>query len=160
MTTSDDGEHAVMQRLRGLWERRDPVPPDLARRVTAALAGLSIDEEYRQLVLLSRGPALAGTRAVAITEIPPVRMEFADADVSLLVRVAEAPHGARRMDGWIVPAGHYEVALRQGSRSWTRQTDEAGRFVFEAIPAGSTTLRFIATERDVERPFGTTVFDI
>lgn len=160
MKTPDDGDSAVIDRLRGLWERRDPVPPQLAGRVIAALASLSLDEEYQQLVLLSRGSALAGARSVSISEISPVRMEFADADVSLMIRVAEAKHGARRMDGWIVPAGRYEVSLRQGGRSWSRQTDETGRFVFESIPAGSTRLRFSATDADIERPFGTTVFDI
>jgi hypothetical protein len=115
--------------LRLMWTERDPVPADLAERVSVALAVSDLDAELLELVegMLSPAGARGEDRTRTVT--------FSSDTLSVMVTIDHGPGGAR-LDGWVADGGGLRVELRSGSASRDVVTDEDGRFAFDAVPAG------------------------
>lgn len=148
--TPQDQDRMLLGRLRSLWERRDPVPEGLVEAVLATLAAQGLDEEYEVLTLVDATERLAGVRGVAETRT----LTFASGEVTVMIRVSALAGDRRRIDGWVTPAGPYDVRLdRSGGGDRTAATP-LGRFELADLAPGTVTLRLHAT------PTGTPSADV
>ncbi|MCU1423381.1 MAG: hypothetical protein JWN36_3032 [Microbacteriaceae bacterium] len=137
MNDIDDRE--LFTGLRGMWERRDPVPAGLVDDVLVALAALDLAAEYELLTLVSDSVHRQGARAETGARV----LEFAHSSVSVMLRVSELDDGTLRIDGWTAPA-------RPGSVRFEREAGEAsapvaadGRFEFSGLRPGATRLTLV-----------------
>jgi len=77
-----------------------------------------------------------GTRSVEHAR----RVTFASDNLTVMVVVNPQRDGKVRLDGWAAPGGRLHAELRVGDATLTAECDEAGRFVFDAVPAGPAQL--------------------
>ena len=134
MTIDPSAEEAVLlDQLRAMWERRDPVPADLVDRVLFAVWLEDLDTEVEMLTMTEHSGELVGVRATQTART----ITFSTDDLSILISVSDRPEGRRRVDGWVTPKGAGEVALRRSDGTTSVTTvDEDGRFALDDLPAG------------------------
>lgn len=128
--------------LKTMYERLDPPPAHLTDAMIAAVAAEDLDHEYELLFLVERSTQLAGTRGSG-----PLTVEFAYDDVTVLIRVADAAEGTRRIDGWITPAADGSVRLVHGDDELTADLT-SGRFELDGVPTGLVRIWFDVDGRD------------
>jgi hypothetical protein len=118
-----------LETLRLMWTERDPMPDDLADRVSVALAVADLDAELLELVegALTGAGARGEDRTRTVT--------FSNETVSVMVTIDHGAGGAR-LDGWVTEGGGLRVELRTGPTSRDTVADEDGRFAFDGVPAG------------------------
>jgi hypothetical protein len=136
-----DGDPAgvdLLDALAGMWQDRDPVPEDLAERVSFVLSLENLEVE----VLRLESSMLAGARG----EEHVRTVTFTSDSLSVMVTVSPAADGAVRIDGWIAAGGDLGVELRAGQSCRPGRADEDGRFVFDAVPTGLVQLVFHPTQ--------------
>ncbi len=163
MTNAELSDPELLAEIRDCWQRNDPPPPGLAERVLAALAMEDLELDYVLLTMASSTREPTGARSAAAVDTAPLRLEFADADVSLLLRVSIVDSGHRRIDGWVVPDASQTVTVWRSGRTQTVTVGAHGRFAFARVPAGLVRLWISGPSPDsaeAERCFGTTLFEI
>jgi hypothetical protein len=141
MTDDDDGK--LLADLRGMWERRDPVPDGLAASVILALATADVAREYELLTLSASADRLAGVRGSEVRTLT-----FTAGAVTVMLRVSALPDGRRRVDGWVSPAATYDVVLLAGDHEARTTSTDQGRFELPDVPAGAVTVRLRGTPPD------------
>lgn len=144
MTVHDEG---TLDTLRRMWEVRDPVPADLAERVSFALALEHLDAEVMMLaaeVLVPVG-ARGEEHARSVT--------FSSDHLSVMVTFTDADPDAVRVDGWIGEGAGMTVGVRPGRTNGvppavdrTTTADDDGRFSFVDLPHGLVQLVFQSGE--------------
>jgi hypothetical protein len=124
-----NGDAVLLDRLREMWQRHDPVPTELVERVlfTLDLEGLEFELMLRHD---AQEPVGARTAETATT------VTFSSESLTVMVTVSATGPAARRLDGWIAPGAALRVELRtvRGIRHGVADSD--GRFSFDAVPAG------------------------
>jgi hypothetical protein len=158
-------DEELLARVAGLYAVLDPAPGDLAVGVLARLAVQDLETDWELLTLVERVDTGVGTRAEPETS-DTVALEFAGTTYRVLVRVSNAADGARRLDGWVVPALPMRVFLgHEGDAlAHTRQSayaDRDGRFEFPSPMSGEVRLWLLPqTGRDEQAvpPFVTPPF--
>lgn len=148
---TDPSNRALFGRLRQLWEDVDPVPSGLTDQMIAAVAMEDFAREWALLSLVEE-TGLSAVRSEASTS----QLQFSDGITTVLLHVATADGGRRRVDGWVDSLA-LEIRLVQGDRDWTAKPSGTGRFAFEALPPGVSRLRMVVrrldgTLRDFETP--------
>jgi hypothetical protein len=143
MTGPDD---ELLQSVADLYVHLDPAPADLADGVLAALAVQDLEAEFELFTLVQPVDVRAGTRQDDEPETnATVALEFAGSTYRVLVRISDTDDGARRLDGWVVPALPLRVFLgpEGDALAHTRQSayaDRDGRFEFPAAVSGQVRL--------------------
>lgn len=137
-TVAVPGDDELLDLLADMWERHDPVPVDLADRVSFVL-GLE-DLEVELMRLTEQTLTLAGARA----DEQARTVTFSSDTLSVMVMI-NVGFGGVRLDGWINGGGGLQVALRISSGERTTSADADGRFSFEGVPTGLTQLVFLPT---------------
>lgn len=133
---------ALFARLRAVWETVDPVPADLVDRMVAAVAVADLTREYALLTLVeSSQPAAVRGEADTLT------LQFSDGRTSVLLHVSETDEHTRRIDGW-VDATTLAIRLFQDDREWSADPGEGGRFAFEDVPPGLSSIRLVIRDDD------------
>lgn len=164
MTATDDDLLAAVARL---YIDLDPAPADLAEGVLARLAVEALETEWELLTLVERVDTRAGTRGATRPETSnTVALEFAGTTYRVLVRIHHSDDGARRLDGWVVPALPMRVFLGPSGDTLghTRQSayaDRDGRFEFPAPMSGEARLWLLPQNGGSDRtvpPFVTPPF--
>jgi archaellum component FlaF (FlaF/FlaG flagellin family) len=108
----------------------DPPPEDLVQRVQFALELENLDVEVARWERLDE---LAGVRSTATGTIT-----FTVSDLTVMINLTKIGK-THRIDGWLVPAGEYEVEVRVAEQgTFATVADEGGRFVLEGVPQGTT----------------------
>jgi hypothetical protein len=126
MSEADD---AILGRLRGVYDRIDPPPPELDQRVLFALELANVDVEVSRL----QEELLAGARSTERSRT----ITFDSESLTIMISIVDRSDGLARIDGWLAPAGPMRVELRLASRPDTVvRADDAGRFVFEGVAHG------------------------
>ncbi|MFC7495531.1 MULTISPECIES: hypothetical protein [unclassified Nocardioides] len=152
---SELSREALLEIVRGVWERHDPMPDHLvaAMRAAAALADSDLDLELMELV--ERSTELAGARGST-----SYTLRFVHGDTDLLLRIA-VDNGRSRVDGWIVPAEPMTIRAVPGTDPAAAEAvvSDSGRFALTDLPIGLMRLRL--EPHDAERPaFATPTFEI
>jgi len=134
MTIDPSAQEAVLlDQLRAMWERRDPVPVDLVDRVLFAIRLEDLDTEVQLLTATEHDGDLVGVRATQTART----ITFSTDDLSILISVSDRPEGRRRVDGWVTPRGAGEVTLRRADGTTSTTTvDDDGRFALDDLSAG------------------------
>jgi len=146
---------ALLEIVRDVWERHDPVPEHLvaAMQAAAALADSDLDLELMELV--ERSTELAGARGST-----SYTLRFVHGDTDLLLRIA-VDDGRSRVDGWIVPPEPMTIRALPGEQPDTHEAvvSDSGRFALTDLPVGVLRLRL--EPHDTARPaFATPAFEI
>jgi hypothetical protein len=146
----DDLDTAILSRLRGLYRRLDPPPPDLNQRVLVAMAVANLDAELASL----QEDQLVDSGARATERVR--RMSFDAPSITIMVTVTDLTDGGVRLDGWLAPPARSRIELRL-SESTRRPAliataDEAGRFAFPTVPRGPMWLVVTAAQATVVTP--------
>ena len=128
-------DEQILAGLRDGFDAVDPPPPFLDDLVVLALGSSRLDADVARLV--EDASVAPGARASA--GVRTLRFEGAGG-TTVLLRVAEDPGGARRVDGWLLPAGAATVELHGHGGTVTVDADASGRFVVEGVPAGAAQL--------------------
>ena len=134
------GEEELFGHLRQMWEERDPVPVDLADRISFALA--LEDLEVELLAMEQSELATAGHRG----EEQVRTMTFSSDSLSVMVSITPGREQGMRIDGWITDGGGLDVELRRRGSLRRERADDDGRFAFDGIAAGLVQLVFHPTE--------------
>lgn len=155
METEDfAADAALFARMRSMWQAVDPVPADLIDRMVAAVAVEDLTREYALLTLVSSD--LAAVRGDSDT----LTLQFSDGDTSVLLHVTAREEAHRRIDGW-VDATALAVKLVQGDREFSSELGEHGRFAFEDVKPGVSSIRLVARgPNDEVREFQTPQFEV
>jgi hypothetical protein len=128
----DTTDQEVIDRLAAIHTLLDPPPADLDERVRFAIALHDIDAEIARLsedVLIGSG-ARGTERTRTIT--------FEADSRTIMITIADRADDLVRLDGWLAPAAALRIELRfpEPAPSQFVISDEAGRFVFDAVPHG------------------------
>jgi hypothetical protein len=129
----------LMAALRAMWDERDPVPDDLAERVSFALSLENIEVELARMEehLLAGAGARGEERVRTVT--------FTSASLSVMVTIGDEPAGTVRIDGWIQDGGSLDVEVRGEAGTRACRADGDGRFVLEGVVHGLVQLIFQPT---------------
>ncbi len=147
---SDD---ALFAELRAMWREADPVPDTLVDRMIAAVASDGLTQEYALLTLIDDPLSAVRGDADALT------LQFSDGSTSILLHVTTTENARRRVDGWVDTAAG-EVVLTQGDRSRSTTPAETGRFAFDDVPPGLTSVRLTTVVRGETRTLSTPRFEL
>ena len=147
---SDD---ALFAELRAMWRKADPVPDTLVDRMIAAVASDGLTQEYALLTLIDDPLGAVRGDADALT------LQFSDGSTSILLHVTTTENARRRVDGWVDTAAG-EVVLTQGDRSRSTTPAETGRFAFDDVPPGLTSVRLTTVVRGETRTLSTPRFEL
>jgi hypothetical protein len=127
----DDQDLALLNELRVLYERLDPVPAGLVEQVHFAVALESFDIEILrprsdpQLALATRGEEQSRT------------ITFDAESLTIMISISSTDSDRVRIDGWLAPPAPRQIELRQATGSLTTTADDQGRFVLDLIPHGT-----------------------
>jgi hypothetical protein len=116
-----------------LLETVDPVPPGLVDRVRFVVALEDVDVEVARLVEVSE---LVAARADALTRL----VTFECDSLTIMITIERSADGTTRIDGWLTPEARRRVELRCPTGMVAADTDDAGRFSLDAVPAGTAWL--------------------
>ncbi|NKQ54953.1 carboxypeptidase regulatory-like domain-containing protein [Amycolatopsis sp. K13G38] len=108
----------------------DPPPPGLVERVQFALELENLDVEVARW----ERAGLAGVRSA----VDQGTITFTVSDLTVMINLTRTGR-CHRIDGWLVPAGRYDVEVRVAEHGSSATTaDEGGRFVLDDVPRGTT----------------------
>lgn len=153
----------LLDELREMWLRRDPMPPGLIEELKEALAGVAFladsDLDYELMMLVSRSREVVGARSAAGTSAYTLRFEAEGVD--LLVRVSGDADDKARLDCWVVPPEEMSAHATRvdDERRFETEVDEHGRFEFAGMPRGLYRIWLTPAGEGV-KPFGTPAFEI
>jgi len=149
------GREALLEIVRDVWERHDPVPGHLVATMQAAAALAATDLDLELMELVERSTELAGARGSS-----SYTLRFVHGDTDLLLRIA-VDNGRSRVDGWIVPAEPMTIRALPGETPAAHEAvvSDSGRFALTDLPVGL--MRLQLEPHDTARPaFATPTFEI
>lgn len=127
----------LVDRLRSLTSRVDPVPDHLQHGAEMLFAWRTIDRDLAELPVTSvdsldsdREPA--GIRAQGTERA--LRYGWRG-DIEMELQVVEAPHGARRLVGQVSPPARADIVVVHGEATTRGAADELGAFDIGGLPA-------------------------
>jgi hypothetical protein len=139
----DDFDFAILDGIRAIYERVDPMPADLPERVRFALAMRGLETELARLVT-EEDPRLVAARGTEQSRT----VTFDSPSLSIIIRIEENKNGSVRIDGWLAPPQRREIEMQTSAETLSVSSDEQGRFAFVAVPEGAARLVVTAAERD------------
>ena len=140
MTQDEARDLGLLDELRGIATRLDPVPPAALLAARSAIAWRTMDAELAELTYDS----LVDDERAAVRNADAARLvTFEVGDVQIEIQVASVGEH-RRLVGQIVPTAAGSLELRSPEARVEAAVDELGRFSFERAPAGPVQLRFAA----------------
>jgi hypothetical protein len=139
----DDLDFEILDGIRAIFERVDPMPADLPERVRFALAMRALETEVARLAM-EDDARLVGARGTEQSRT----VTFDSASLSIIVRIEENSAGSVRIDGWLAPPQPREIELQTSARTFSAASDEQGRFAFPDVPQGTARLAVAAVAHD------------
>jgi hypothetical protein len=133
-------DDALLEELRALAARLDPVPERVQEGARAAYTWRTIDAE---LIALTSDSALEQEREQALVRATtgPRVLVFESEQISIEMEVTPDSQQHLRIVGQLVPATQAEIEVQQGAGALTTQSDELGRFLIEGLSPGPARLR-------------------
>lgn len=137
----DDVDFAILDGIREIFERADPMPADLPERIRFSLAMRDLEAEVARMAA-EQDPALAGARGAEHGRT----ITFESDSLTIMLRIDPNRNGTVRVDGWLAPPQRREIEMQATTDTLHASSDEQGRFAFTGVPRG--------TARLVARPAG------
>ena len=131
----DDLDFEILDGIRALFERLDPMPPELPERVRFSLAMRGLESEVARQVT-EEDPRLVGARGAGESRT----VTFDSASLSIVIRIEENKNGSVRIDGWLAPPQPRDIEMQTSAETLSVASDEQGRFAFDEVPAGTARL--------------------
>jgi hypothetical protein len=137
----DRRDDEMLQELRMMMLRLDPVPAEAVAAAKAEIMWRTIDAELAELTAdsLIGDERLVGVRA----HDAPVMLTFEVGSRVLEVEVVRSGH-LRRLVGQLVPAAPGLLDIRHGGVDTAVEADEVGRFSVDGITPGPVRIRWQA----------------
>jgi hypothetical protein len=136
MNSADDIE--LLAQIREVYDRLDPVPPEVLDAARGALRWLTLGAALAELT----ADSLAGFAAVGSISRPRL-VSFESAVLTVHVQIA-GTGGSRRLAGQLVPPGAAHVTVRSPQAEHraerTVQADESGCFTADGVAPGPVSL--------------------
>jgi hypothetical protein len=153
MTDPDDTE--LLQELRLMAGRVDPVPHEVVAAARSAILWRTIDAELAELTADSSvdDNRLVGVRGTAL----PLMLSFEVGGQTLELEVSETGT-TRRLLGQLIPGQPGEVIVHHGRGEEVVRADEVGRFDLASVPAGPVRVRWRRTADPAEEMVATDWF--
>jgi hypothetical protein len=126
----DEADFGLLDQVRELYAAVDPMPADLAERLSFSLALRDLEAEVARLaaedrpLLTARGPEQSRT------------ITFDSDSLTIMIRIDLNRDGSARVDGWLAPAQRREVEIKTPAEALSVTSDEQGRFAFASVPRG------------------------
>ena len=140
----DDFDFEILDGIRAIFERVDPMPADLPERVRSSLAMRALESEVARLVS-EEDPRLVGARGGEQSRT----VTFESASLSIIIRIEENKNGSVRIDGWLAPPQPREIEMQTSAETLSVSSDDHGRFAFAEVPQGAARLVVVgAAARD------------
>jgi hypothetical protein len=136
----DDLDFEILDGIRALFERVDPMPAGLPERVRFALAMRGLESEVARLVT-EEDPRLVGARGTERSRT----VTFDSASLSIVIRIEENKNGSVRIDGWLAPPQPREIEMQTSDETLSVSSDGQGRFAFAEVPQGTARLVVVGT---------------
>lgn len=143
----DDLDFAILDGIRELFERADPMPADLPERIRFSLAMRDLEAEVARLAAAEQ-QHLAGARGAEHSRT----VTFDSDSLTIMIRIDFNRDGTVRIDGWLAPAQRREIEMQAIAETLRIGSDEQGRFVFPSVPRGTVRLVILAVEQGPEAP--------
>jgi hypothetical protein len=153
MTDPDDPE--LLQELRLMAGRADPVPHEVVAAARSAILWRTIDAELAELTADSSvdDNRLVGVRGAAL----PLMLSFEVGGQTLELEVSETGT-TRRLLGQLIPGQPGEVIVHHGGGEEVVRADEVGRFDVASVAAGPVRVRWRRTADPAEEMVATDWF--
>jgi hypothetical protein len=140
----DDLDLEILDGIRAIFERLDPMPSELPERVRFSLAMHGLESEVARLVT-EEDSRLVGARGTEESRT----VTFDSASLSIVIRIEENKNGSMRIDGWLAPPQPRDVEMQTSAETLSVASDEQGRFAFDEVPTGTARLVVVgAAARD------------
>jgi len=140
----DDLDYEILDGIRAIFERVDPMTADLPERVRFSLAMRGLESELARLVT-DEDPRLVGARGTEQSRT----VTFDSASLSIVIRIEENKNGSVRVDGWLAPPQTREIEVQTAAETLSVASDDQGRFAFAEVPPGTARLVVVgAAARD------------
>lgn len=135
--TSDAADDELLDELRAVVSRVDPVSPEMLAAARSGFIWRTIDAELAQLTSDS---VLDADRMAAVRGAStPVLLTFESAGLTVEVETTRGVDGVRLL-GQLVPAQRGRVEIRHGGGTTTVDADDLGRFTAGGIQPGPVSL--------------------
>jgi hypothetical protein len=131
----DDLDYEILDGIRALFERVDPMPAGLPERVRFSLAMRGLESELARPVT-EEDPRLVGARGTEQSRT----VTFDSASLSIVIRIEENKNGSVRIDGWLAPPQPRQIELQTSAETLSVSSDDQGRFAFAEVPQGMARL--------------------
>lgn len=129
----------LLDELRGVVDRADPVPDAVVRAAKESFVWRTIDADLAALVNDSAAHDTAAAAAAVRAGGAARLLTFEAPGVEVEVEVGEVGQG-RRLTGQLVPVSRARIIIRSMTGAVDVVADEFGRFSADAVPAGTVRL--------------------
>lgn len=147
-----DEDDALLDELRGLADRFDPVPDRVRDAARAAYTWRTIDAE---LLELTRDSAVERAEPALRATTGPRLLVFAYEPFTIELEVTSDPERRVQLVGQIVPAVRAEIEVQQEGASRRTESDRLGRFLIDGLSPGPARLRCRFSQPSGERSLTT-----
>jgi hypothetical protein len=136
----DRDDAALLERLRALAGRVDPVPSRVEEGARAALTWRTIDAELMELTrdsALDRGGELAQVRSAGSARL----LGFDAPDLTIELEITTGPRQRLQLVGQLVPPALAEIVVEHRGGTSRTESDAFGRFMLDDVSPGPARLR-------------------
>jgi hypothetical protein len=140
----DDFDLEILDGIRDLFERADPMPPDLPERIRFSLAMRGLEAEVARLTAADEhDPRLVTARGAEHSRT----ITFDSESLTIMIRIDSNEDGTVRIDGWLAPPQRREIEMQTATDPCRVSSDDQGRFAFISVPRGTARLVVNEAER-------------
>jgi hypothetical protein len=132
----------LLDGIREVFQRADPMPADLPERIRFSLALRDLEIEVARIA--AEGPRLVAARGAEQSRT----ITFDSDSLTIMIRIDANRDGTVRVDGWLAPPQRREIEMKTAFSSLTVLSDDQGRFAFAAVPRGTAQLLVLAADQE------------
>ncbi|MEE8600623.1 carboxypeptidase regulatory-like domain-containing protein [Euzebya tangerina] len=155
----DEIDDQILGEVRSLYQRVDPVPPELGDRLKFALTVQALHAEVAELTEVPLAAARASQPDLQGAELAQT-ITFTSGSLSVMISLADSTSDEVSVDGWVTRGGA-RIELQVANTVYETVADEHGRFVFEAVPHGPAhVVIWPNPERSDDRPVITPTIEL
>ncbi len=133
--TLDEFDLRLLDGVREMFQKADPMPADLPERIRFSLALRDLEIEVARIAA-EEDPRLIAARGAEQSRT----VTFDSDSLTIMIRIDSNRDGTVRVDGWLAPPQRREIEMKTAADSLTVPSDDQGRFAFASVPRGTAQL--------------------